>query len=201
MPELPETRGVVEVHHAAVHPPKQSGHDYADEHDVARPPLALRSAQWVLGQAEGACDLVEPPDYRPQRSGDVAGDVGLAQDVEHVAFGLLSGFGRLDPELLGVSHQRAPEEDVHPDDKDDHDRDPDADLAQVALVHRRLHVRADPRQRVGLAYADGLGGGQEEPAAPEAHHPVPDHPDHRAGHVQAPEPFPFGQAEHAGRFV
>jgi len=49
-----------------------------------------------------------------------------------------------------------------------HDRDPDADLAQVALVHRRLHVRADPRQRVGLvAYADGLGGGQEEPAAPK----------------------------------
>ena len=108
------------------------------------------------------------------------GQARAAQRVVDEAAGPVGRLGRLVAELLRPRDQRPPEEEVHAEHHDDHHDDRQQDEPEVTVGGRGGDVAADPGQRVLLVQdADRFGGDEEEPAAAEAHHPVPHQPDHR----------------------
>ena len=77
---------------------------------------------------------------------------------------------------------------------DDHHHDRQEHVAELRVAARRPRRSCRcPGARTMLVDRDRFRCGEEEPAAAEAHHPVPDEPDHRARHVELPEPLPLRQ--------
>ncbi len=72
----------------------------------------------------------------------------------------------------------------------------------VALLHGRRHVGAQPRQLdVAVHHADGLALRDEEPAAAEGHHGVPDQAVRRGGKFDRAKALPAREAIGRGRFL
>ena len=184
----------------AVQAPAERGGDDRGEGDVrGAPPGGVADQAAVIDPGGGAHQLVDRLGHGAPAPPGQARPAGPPQQVEDQRPGLLARLGLLEAEPFRVRHQRPPEHDVDRQDHDDHGDDAPDDMPELALLHGHADVGAHPGQRVAVAADDDqLGRGEEEPAAAEAHHPVPDQPDRPAGHVDAPEPLPPRQPHAAG---
>ena len=172
------------------------------EHRVARAPARHIRDQRSIGDPEHVCRVIKPDPDGSQRPPDQAGYPRSAQRVEDDAARLLVGFALLDAESFRPRDQRPPEQEVHAEHHDDHHDDGQEHVTELTVLARGADVAPDARQHVTLpVHRDQFRRGQEEPAAAEAHHPVPDESDHRAGNVELPEPLPLRQPHEARRFV
>lgn len=190
--ELAKADRAVQIDEPSIEPIGNDRGHGAHEHEVARPPPGGIRVQRVFGQAERPGDAVQAPPDGLERPADRGRHLGPAEQVEHVALGRLGRLRRLDAELLGPGDERSPEDHVDADDHHDHEPDRDEHLAQVSVEPSRGHVGADSRKGIGVVgEGDRLRGSQEKPSATEAHHPVPDQADHRAGHIEPPERCPL----------
>src|SRR5579862_7474222 len=102
----------------------------------------------------------------------------MADQVEHPGVRGVGALDLLDFEFLGPRDDRTPEELIEENDDGDHGGHAPKDGARVSGAGCGLEIRSEAGQaEVARAEHEHLAGHEEEPAAGDRHHGVPDQTD------------------------
>ena len=174
-----------------------------DEQAERRVPwrFGTENASSSTARADGKLDG-DPVDDRAHGKTIEANDKRCAPDeTEQVVRGGLRAFDLLEFEFIRPGDDRPPDQLIEKNDDGDHGGESPKNRARIAVARGGLQKRAEAWQaEIAIAENKHFAGHQEEPAAGDGHHRVPDEADGGVRQIQLDESLPAAEAVNNGRF-